>query len=145
MCLAMINKVYLENLQNRISGLETEMSAPGVAANPQKMQALMHDYSHQKKVAAAAEIFLKLQDAAAESRAMLSDASTDAELREMAQAELADADASTVSLVGGVEPGDGAGRTYRFERRPPDGMARAQTLVERHQLDYASVVQRLAP
>ena len=60
-------------------------------------------------------------------------------------AELADPDASTVSLVGGVEPGDGAGRTYRFERRPPDGMARAQTLVERHQLDYASVVQRLAP
>ena len=93
MCPAMINKVYLENLQNRISGLETEMSAPGVAANPQKMQALMHDYSHQKRVAAAAEIFLKLQDAAAESRAMLADASTDAELREMAQAELADAEA----------------------------------------------------
>ena len=60
-------------------------------------------------------------------------------------AELADPDAGTVSLVGRVEPGDGAGRTYRFERRPPDGMARAQTLVERHQLDYASVVQRLAP
>lgn len=90
---AMINKAYLENLRRRISGLETEMSAPGVASNPQKMQALMHDYSHQKRVAVAAEIFLKLQDSAEESRAMLSDASMDPELREMAGAELAEAEA----------------------------------------------------
>jgi peptide chain release factor 1 len=89
----MFNKAYLETLRRRISGLETEMSAPGVAANQQKMQALMHDYMHQKKVAAAAENFLKLQDSAAESRVMLADASTDSELREMAEAELADAEA----------------------------------------------------
>jgi peptide chain release factor 1 len=89
----MFNKAYLENLRRRISGLETEMSAPGVAANPQKMQALMRDYMHQKKIAAATESFLKLQDSAAESRAMLADESTDAELREMAEAELADAEA----------------------------------------------------
>jgi len=88
----MINKAYLENLRRRISGLETEMSVPGVAANPQKMQALMHDYAHQKKVAAATEVFLKLQTAVDESRAMLADVSTDAELREMAEAELADAE-----------------------------------------------------
>jgi peptide chain release factor 1 len=89
----MINKAYLENLRRRISGLETEMSARGVAANPQKMQALMHDYSHQKKVADAAGNFLKLLDAAAESRTMLADAVTDAELREMAEAELAEVEA----------------------------------------------------
>jgi len=89
----MINKAYLENLRRRISGLETEMSAPGVAANPQKMQALMHDYAHQKRVATAAEYFLKLEETAVESRAMLADESTDAELREMAQAELADVEA----------------------------------------------------
>ncbi|MDD3276140.1 MAG: peptide chain release factor 1 [Kiritimatiellales bacterium] len=88
----MINHAYLENLRRRISGLETEMSAPGVAANPQKMQALMHDYTHQKKVAAATEVFLKLQAVVEESRAMLEDTSTDAELREMAEAELADAE-----------------------------------------------------
>jgi len=93
LCPAMINKAYLENLRRRISGLETEMSAPGVAANPQKMQALMHDYAHQKRVATAAEYFLKLEETAVESRAMLADESTDAELREMAQAELADAEA----------------------------------------------------
>jgi len=93
LCPDMFNKAYLENLRRRISGLETEMSAPGVAANPQKMQALMRDYMHQKKIAAATENFLKLQDSAAESRAMLADESTDAELREMAEAELADAEA----------------------------------------------------
>ena len=93
LCPVMINKAYLENLRRRISGLETEMSAPGVAANPQKMQALMHDYSHQKKVADAASNFLKLQDAAAESRAMLADTATDAELREMAEVELAEVEA----------------------------------------------------
>lgn len=93
MCPAMINKTYLGNLHSRISGLETEMSAPGVASNPQKMQALMRDYSQQKKVAVAVDFFLKLQDAAAESRAMLADISTDIEMREMAQAELAEVEA----------------------------------------------------
>lgn len=89
---AMINPAYLENLRRRISGLEMEMSAPGVAANPQKMQVLMHDYAHQKKVADAAEYFLKLQAAANESREMLEDESTDAELREMAEIELSEAE-----------------------------------------------------
>lgn len=93
MCPDMFNKAYLENLRRRISGLETEMSAPGVAANQQKMQALMHDYMHQKKIAATVKTLLNLQDSAAESRAMLADESTDAELREMAEAELADVEA----------------------------------------------------
>jgi peptide chain release factor 1 len=88
----MINHAYLENLRRRISGLETEMSAPGIAANPQKMQALMHEYAHQKKIAAATETFLKIQETVTESRALLDDVSTDAELREMAEVELADAE-----------------------------------------------------
>ena len=88
----MIDHVYLENLRRKISELETEMSVPGVASNPQKMQALMRDYSHQKKIAAAADAFLKLKDSAEESRAILDDPAADAELREMAEAELAELD-----------------------------------------------------
>lgn len=88
----MINQSYLDNLNRRISGLETEMSAPGVAANPQKMQALMGEYLHQKKVAAATELVLQLQSTLVESRALLADAETDPELREMAELELADAE-----------------------------------------------------
>jgi peptide chain release factor 1 len=68
------------------------MSAPGVAANPQKMKALMGDYLHQKKIAAVVERFLALQDAVAESRTILDDSDADAELREMAEMELAESE-----------------------------------------------------
>ncbi|MBC8205789.1 MAG: peptide chain release factor 1 [Kiritimatiellales bacterium] len=88
----MINKTYLESLRARISELETEMSQPGVAADQNKMQTLMRDYTHQKTVAAVAETFIGLQDTIAESRELLADAATDAELREMAEMELAEAE-----------------------------------------------------
>jgi peptide chain release factor 1 len=88
----MIEKAYLEKLHQRIAELETEMSSPHIAADPQKMKLLMQDYSHQKTVAAAAETFLELQDTIAESRELLADAGTDAELKEMAETELAEAE-----------------------------------------------------
>ena len=88
----MIDNTYLENLKTRISELETEMSQPGVAADPQKMQELMRDYAHQKNIAAAAEVFLGLQSTIAESRELLADPSTDAELKEMAEMEQAEAE-----------------------------------------------------
>lgn len=88
----MINQSYLQRLQARISELETEMSQPGVAADQNKMKALMHDYMHQKMIAAAAKTFLSLQTAVADSREMLADSSIDEELREMAEMELADAE-----------------------------------------------------
>ncbi len=106
----MITKAYLENLRRRIAGLETEMSVPGVAANPQKMQALMHEYSHQKRVAVAVENFLKLQATADESRVMLEDASTENDLREMAEAELAEAEAKLPE----------AEKTVKVALLPPD-------------------------
>jgi peptide chain release factor 1 len=88
----MIDQAYLDSLHKRISELETEMSQPGVAADPKKMQALMHDYTHQKLIAAAAQTFLGLQNTVAESRELLNDASSDAELKEMAEMELTEAE-----------------------------------------------------
>jgi peptide chain release factor 1 len=88
----MITHAYLKNLQARISELETAMSQPGVAADQNKMRTLMRDYAHQKTVAAAAVTFLGLQDTVAESRELLADASTDDELREIAEMELAEAE-----------------------------------------------------
>jgi peptide chain release factor 1 len=87
----MIDHAYLDTLRERVTALEMEMSAPAVAADPQKMKALMHDYSHQKSVAEAARTFLVLQDTLAESRAILDDSASDAELCEMAETELAEA------------------------------------------------------
>jgi peptide chain release factor 1 len=88
----MIDPAYLESLRSRISELETEMSQPGVAADPEKMQKLMRDYMHRKTIAAAAETFLGLQRTIDESREMLTDPSIDDELREMAETELAEAE-----------------------------------------------------
>ncbi|HKL20626.1 MAG TPA: PCRF domain-containing protein, partial [Tichowtungia sp.] len=88
----MIDQAYLESLQARISELETEMSQPGVASDQNKMQALMRDYAHQKEIAAAAKTFLGLQETVTESRELLADASSDEELREMAEMELAEAE-----------------------------------------------------
>ena len=88
----MIDNAYLESLQARISDLETKMSQPGVAADPKKMQELMSDYAHQKKVSAAVETFLGLQNTITESRELLADASTDDELKEMAEMERVEAE-----------------------------------------------------
>lgn len=88
----MIDQTYLESLRKRITDLESEMSSPGVAADPQKMKSLMQDYSHQKTIAGAAETFLGLQDTMEESRSILADESSDSELREMAEMELAEAE-----------------------------------------------------
>ncbi len=88
----MIDQAYLKSLLARISELETEMSQPGVASDQKKMQELMRDYTHQKTIAATAGAFLSLKDTIAESRELLADSSTDDELKEMAELELAEAE-----------------------------------------------------
>ncbi len=87
----MIDKTYFERLQIRISELETEMSQPGVAADPNKMRGLMQDYNHKKTIATHAQILLALQDTIDESKELLTDSNIDAELKEMAGMELAEA------------------------------------------------------
>lgn len=88
----MIDHTYLEQLQKQLSDLETRMSLPEVSADPKKMQECMRKYSHRKKLAACAKTFLDLADAKAESEAILADPASDAELREMAEMEIAEAD-----------------------------------------------------
>ena len=87
----MIDHAYLEQLHTQLSGLETRMSRPEVSADPKKMQECMREYAHRKKLAGCAKSLLALVDAKAESEAILSDAESDPELREMAEMELAEA------------------------------------------------------
>ena len=87
----MIDQTYLERLQARISELETEMSQPGVASDPNKMRDLMRDYNHQKEIASHAQTLLALQDIITESKELLADGDSDDELKEMAEMELAEA------------------------------------------------------
>lgn len=66
------------------------MSQPAISSDPNKMKACMRDYSHRKKLAECAQAYLSLADAKAESEAILADAESDDELREMAEMELAE-------------------------------------------------------
>ena len=86
----MIDHTYLEQLQGKLTELEGRMSQPEVSADPKKMQECMREYSHQKKLAACAKIYLSLVDAKTESESILADAGSDEELREMAEMELAE-------------------------------------------------------
>jgi len=86
----MIDHAYLDQLQSNLSTLETRMSQPEVSADPKKMQECMRDYSHQKMLAECAKKVLNLIDAKVEAEAILKDSDSDAELREMAEMELAE-------------------------------------------------------
>jgi len=58
--------------------------------------------------------------------------------------ELASLGPSTVSMVVGVERDDPTQRTFKLERRPPDGKAYARSLAERYGLDYDTLRAKLS-
>ncbi|MDZ8119761.1 peptide chain release factor 1 [Pontiella agarivorans] len=86
----MVDQAYLDQLQSNVSELETRMSLPEVSSDPKKMQECMREYGHQKKLAECASKVIVLQHSKEESEAILSDAGSDDELKEMAEMELAE-------------------------------------------------------
>ncbi|MFI7190098.1 hypothetical protein ACIBQ0_10225 [Nocardia nova] len=58
--------------------------------------------------------------------------------------ELSALDDTTVSMVGDMRPDDPAARTYRFTRRPADGLAYAQAVARRYGLTYAAIREQVA-
>lgn len=57
--------------------------------------------------------------------------------------ELATLDDAVVSMVASVDPEDPATRTYRIRRRPPDGLAHAISMAEKHRLTEEWLGERL--
>ncbi|WP_232007207.1 MutS-related protein [Mycobacterium intermedium] len=58
--------------------------------------------------------------------------------------QLASLDRACVSMVGEVAPDDPSRRTFKFTRRPADGLAYAAALAEKYGLDHDALRQRIA-
>ena len=57
--------------------------------------------------------------------------------------ELANLSATAVSMASTVKPDSPAERTFKVVRRPPDGLAYALSLAEKHRLTYGQLRERL--
>ncbi|MDF7806386.1 peptide chain release factor 1 [Pontiellaceae bacterium B12219] len=122
----MVDHSYLEQLQSKLSKLETSMSLPEVSADQKKMTECMREYGHTKMLAEAARKVLVLMDSKAESEAILADSDSDEELREMAEMELADVEeklplAERAMLISLIPPDKTDSRNVIMEIRAGTG------------------------
>jgi len=122
----MIDHAYLEQLQSKLGELETRMSQPEVSADPKKMKECMREYSHQKKLAECAKVYLNLLDTKTESEAILADSDSDEELREIAEMELAETEeklpvAERTMLISLIPPDPTDSRNVIMEIRAGTG------------------------
>ena len=85
----MIDKSYVEKLTARLSVIESELADPSTAANQRRYQSLLVEHSHFSDLNAKGKRYFGLIQELEDSRALLAAPDSDAELKEMAHAEIA--------------------------------------------------------
>ncbi len=84
----MIDPAYIEQLRQRLSGLESDLSNPEVVSDQKKYRRLIDEHTHVKRILDKADAYMDLKRQIEESRALRDAEESDAELAEMARAEL---------------------------------------------------------
>ena len=87
----MIEKIQVEKILNRLSAVEQALSDPSIAADQKRYKGFALEHSALKKLEARASCYFKLVDTIDGARRILDDPASDREFRELAQAELSEA------------------------------------------------------
>jgi peptide chain release factor 1 len=116
----------IERLRARFAELERELADPNVFASPKRASELAREHARLKSLLAKHERLLKAHAELAENRAMAKDAKADAELRAMAEAEVASLEKEIARLerevqVALVPPDPNEGRPVIVEIRAGTG------------------------
>lgn len=114
----MLDPASIEKMTARLSVLEAELSDPATAANQKKYRALIAEHQNLQSVRAKADAYFRLVREREEALAMAG--GDDAELREMAKAELARIDAELPA----------AEQALKIALLPPDPDDSRNTIVE---------------
>jgi len=116
----MIDRAYVDKLAMKVGELEHELSQPEMTANPRRLREKLAEHTRVKDILGHCETYVKLLAERDEMKAMLDDSSTDASMREMAQAELTDIEARLPAIE----------RTAMVALLPPDPTDSRNTIME---------------
>ncbi len=90
----MIEKLQVEKILNRLSAVEQALSDPSIAADQKRYKGFALEHSALKRLETRASCYFKLVDTIDGARRILDDPASDREFRELAQAELSEAQAA---------------------------------------------------
>ena len=88
----MIEKANVEKILERLRVVEDLLAAPDTAADRKKYRDLVREHASLRKLQDRAGAYFRLMDTVESDRAMVADPATDAEMRELAEAELAESE-----------------------------------------------------
>ncbi len=86
----MIDEAYVNRLAMKVGELEHELSQPETTAQSRRLREKLAEHQRVKGILEQCRSFIKLKSDRDDMKAMLADAATDASMRDMVQAELAE-------------------------------------------------------